>query len=1122
MLQKIPCLCIIAIVCNASAQGQTTTYGESWRWVHFTSESGLPSNQSLGINETPDGTIWSNFQWFDGFSWRNVEDAGDQVLSYTGARPGFDSDGLVAIQDGRVCYRIDKKKITRLLTLDFSVSHFVVMNADSLLLAGEQGPLFLYTHGAVEPFTRAKNLENKNIVGLMKTKSGRIYANVTDGIYRFERNSWKLFLPSSSRSFVLAADPIICENRNGFGCTYISLPIEDQGIWTWDKTSKPKRLVSSPPFAEVISFDISPSNELITIHDNGEVRLWNDTVWQRLRSIESQVKNISRIKFRDNGDVWVARKDELHLCRSSLRRWNYLVDTTNADQNYVHEILRARDGSLWLGTRDGIAIIMPDGSRKSVHRIRNQQLHSITGLGEDKDGKIWISSGANFDGAYRWDGKEWEYFPILQLSYGTLIHKIEKDRQGNLWFLGIGDAFSLPGELQPGAFRYIDGKFERWDVRKGLLHGRVYDVAEGPDGSFWFAMKGGISRWKPGSASVGGGSWQHWTTHNGINPNTHTVFCIAVGPDSAVWFGHSTEGGLGKIDVNGKITYLTKDDGLVYDGVRDIRIDGEGKLWISTQYGIASYSDARFVTYGERTGLIPPRAWPIYPEAERILVGTNGGGVAILDRNQDRSPLPQITIDPARTVGSETILEWKSLAYWSEIPPSELLTRFRLGESSWSTWSTARAASFSGLSHGEHTFTVQAKGLFGQYDSLGVQSSFMVLPPLYFRPGVLMPGIAALLGIVGLSGMHVLRKRKYDRSIRESEERYRMITELMSDYAYLGSFDVEGNMSIVWLTDSFTRVTGYAIAEAKAPGFFEKVVYHEDIPDAVDTMKQLLTGVPREVEGRIVTKQGTVLWMRNYAIPIFDKVENRVTHIYGIARDITQRKHDEQQLRRLATELSRTEEQERRRMANFLHDSISQSLLISKMKLESLRQSKDISVSFEKAVSEVSKLLQQSIENSRSLTFDLCPPILYDLGLAPAVDWLVEQMKEAHALNVEFADDGKTKLLANEMRNTMYTGAREALMNIVKHAGAKNVWVDVRCVDGEVVLAIEDDGIGFDARNRGAGEQYNGGGFGLTNLRERMNHLGGRFEIESAAGKGTRLTLAGPAVQQSHDERTGQ
>jgi two-component system sensor histidine kinase DegS len=108
------------------------------------------------------------------------------------------------------------------------------------------------------------------------------------------------------------------------------------------------------------------------------------------------------------------------------------------------------------------------------------------------------------------------------------------------------------------------------------------------------------------------------------------------------------------------------------------------------------------------------------------------------------------------------------------------------------------------------------------------------------------------------------------------------------------------------------------------------------------------------------------------------------------------------------------------------------------------------------------------------------------------------------------------------MRNTMYTGAREALMNIVKHAGAKNVWVDVRCVDGEVVLAIEDDGIGFDARNRGAGEQYNGGGFGLTNLRERMNHLGGRFEIESAAGKGTRLTLAGPAVQQSHDERTGQ
>jgi signal transduction histidine kinase len=170
---------------------------------------------------------------------------------------------------------------------------------------------------------------------------------------------------------------------------------------------------------------------------------------------------------------------------------------------------------------------------------------------------------------------------------------------------------------------------------------------------------------------------------------------------------------------------------------------------------------------------------------------------------------------------------------------------------------------------------------------------------------------------------------------------------------------------------------------------------------------------------------------------------------------------------------------------------------------------------FGKSISEVSAILQQTIENSRALTFDLCPPILYDLGLAPAVDWLAEQVEKAHELKVNFVDDGKPKPLSNELRNTMYTGAREALLNIVKHARAKNVWIDIRRVDGDIVLAIEDDGVGFELQTAGSGDPKNGGGFGLSNLRERMTHLGGRFEIDSSAGKGTRITFAAPGTTSS-------
>jgi signal transduction histidine kinase len=206
----------------------------------------------------------------------------------------------------------------------------------------------------------------------------------------------------------------------------------------------------------------------------------------------------------------------------------------------------------------------------------------------------------------------------------------------------------------------------------------------------------------------------------------------------------------------------------------------------------------------------------------------------------------------------------------------------------------------------------------------------------------------------------------------------------------------------------------------------------------------------------------------------------------------------------------------RRRIASELHDHISQDLAISKMKLESLADpaKSDLNASLK----EVIGLIAHTIDVSRSLTFEMSPPVLYELGFEAAIGWLVNQTRKRFGLNAEFTDDGKPKPLDTDVRVTLFHAVRELLINVVKHAKARMVKVSASQVRGHVQITVEDDGIGFDAsRKTGGGHvSHKAGssdytsGFGLFNIRERLSHIGGKVNIRSKPGKGTRVTLIAP------------
>jgi len=219
--------------------------------------------------------------------------------------------------------------------------------------------------------------------------------------------------------------------------------------------------------------------------------------------------------------------------------------------------------------------------------------------------------------------------------------------------------------------------------------------------------------------------------------------------------------------------------------------------------------------------------------------------------------------------------------------------------------------------------------------------------------------------------------------------------------------------------------------------------------------------------------------------------------------------HYQTQLKSLASQLSLIEERERSRIAAELHDRIGQSLVISKISLQSLLQSSSVKEQ-NKRLKEACRLFDKIIQDTRSLTTELSSPVLRELGLEAAVaEWLTEQVENKYNITTEFETDGKQKPLSKDIATLLFRNVRELLINVVKHSRANKVKVSIRRSDNQIQVGVEDNGIGFELADVSsvAIETH---GFGLFSIRERLEQIGGHFEIKSRPGQGTVATIMAP------------
>jgi len=404
----------------------------------------------------------------------------------------------------------------------------------------------------------------------------------------------------------------------------------------------------------------------------------------------------------------------------------------------------------------------------------------------------------------------------------------------------------------------------------------------------------------------------------------------------------------------------------------------------------------------------------------------------------------------------------------------------------------------------------------------------------------------------------IVERKRAEEALRESEERYRILTE----NSLTGIF-INQDGRYVFVNDRFAEIHGYRSKELLGKDYLG-LIHPDERQKVSQIVADRLKGKEAtwRYEVRRLKKDREIIWCEMMA----GRIEYRGRPaIMGNIVDITERKQveealraanqqlraneqqlkaanqqlraseqqlkatnqqlranerqlldDQAQLKQLASQLTLAEESERHRIATELHATISQSLVVSKLQLDTLRATAHRDIA--KTLGEVCESLDETIQGTKSLTFDLSSPILYELGFETAVaEWLTERIRQKHGIATEFEDDGQPKPLDDEVCVFLFRDVRELLINVVKHAQANKVKVSIRKVGRQIQVSVEDDGRGFDPEKVVA-MAVRKGGFGLFSIRERLGQLGGHLEIESAPGQGAKVTIMAPLKGEKNAE----
>lgn len=885
-LRIVPLLLLGCLVQGARADppDDLEDFRAPWRWARFSIADGLPSEHVNGLTEADDGTVWAaterGIAWFDGYRWNTPQGPG--------AVPSARVLDVLPHGDGRVYAKLE----SRLFLGGTDGFHevplppsqgprgdwFLIRTKDGSLL-GKMRDWFRVTGKAVSVGTGSSDTASlAGDIGSWTTRSGRAFVSDDAGVAVLEGGRLEPVVALPRNQSVA----LVQEHSRGLGVAAVVSPVANRGLWVWD-AGEPAAIAPCTRGLVVHAVDIADDGTIFGILDSGEGLVRRpDGRWSRTL-LPAALGYAHSVRFARDGNVWVASDRGAWLLRRSSGRWTILAHPSADPRNHVSSILRRRNGDLWIGSSGGLDIVRDGVVAEHVDEVLGTTVADVTGMLEDREGAVWISSGGAFRGALRLREDTWSHIGESQGIDAFGIHTIREDRRGRVVLLGLGS--QSHGLEEPGAYiRGDDGTFERLLPPGDPVWRRTYDFLEARDGSYWLATRGGVCRLRRGE-------WTCFDERFAGAPDT--AFALAEDPDGRIWVG-SRYSGLTVIDEDDGLERYGPEEGLLHGEVWGLSCAPDGAIWATTGLGLSRLENGIWASILPEHGMPAARAWPLLTGPDGLVVGTAGRGVGILRfEAADRAP-PSVRFHPSPVERDSALVRWDVRAFMGGAPAESIQTRSRADGGPWSDWSTERELTLRRLRPGGHAVEVQAKGLYGE-PAAPVRLDLEIEPPLVQRPVFIGPVLTLALALVVTGALLLHRRARHLRDLRASERALARQAQILRQVGE-SVIVVDPDGRILDVNPAAVRFTGH-----DRPGLQGMLLARLLLPSAAERiLGEILAAAAqdRPWQGMVdlVLRDGTTATCDARFEPLRDE-RGKVIAAVGVFHDVTERIQMEEELR---------------------------------------------------------------------------------------------------------------------------------------------------------------------------------------------------------------------------------
>jgi signal transduction histidine kinase/ligand-binding sensor domain-containing protein len=982
----------------------------------------------------------------------------------------------------------------------FRLALLLIMLSSGLVARAQYG---------IDHWTVEDGLPQGIIRGIAQTPDGYLWITTLDGLVRFDGVRFTIFAKGDT--------PGLISNR--FREMY---PGRDGDLWLTNEIGGVTRYHDGAflsygaergiPASVVNALTVNEAGDAWILSDN-RILHWDQEIGKFVDITAPQTKVNYALLLWDIPGFWGREGAKIH-CFANGRFVDYPLPPW-----LEHESLWGaavdQHGALWLETsggkqtridRDGTSHALKDSDHPSMsfvdthrqswnmrvgdHLSRNLDFLSsgksvtipVTRWYEDRQGNLWF--GTEGDGLYHLQKQSIQVYSQEQGLADRDDYAIYQDHAGAVWI----------GAWHVGLSRLAAGKFTNYSRADGLPGRNVTAILEDRDHRLWIGSYGGLSIFDRGRF--------HKVTQPSLADGV-IVQAICQDREGTLWFG--TNNGLARYK-DGVTTLFSAKQGLASEDVHVIIEDSSGDLWIGGYGGLTRLHHGLFTRWTEQDGLPSNTIWSIYEDSDRVLwIGTYDGGLA---RFKDGRFTRYTAKDGLFSNGVFQTLEDRRSNLWISCNRGI----YRVSKRELNEFAAGKRTTISSVAYGKidgmlnvecnggvwpaGTRTRDGKLWFPTLDGAAVIDPESIVSDSQPPPVIIE---SALLDRVPIPVTAPLRIRPGQENLEIQYTAPAFIKPAQINFKY----QLAGQES-QWV-DAGSRRTAY-YSHLPAGNYTFRVIAATS--DGIWNLKGATLAV-------VVLAPFYETWWFASLLLVLAAAGTAVGWNYRVA----QLKRASAAQQAFSQQLIASQENERRRIAAELHDSLGQRLVvINNLALFALRSKGKGSQDGGEgqmvdatAVEEISAETKLAIQETREISYNLRPFQLDRLGLNKAIEAMIRTVAKSAGINISTKLDDIDDLFPEELRINFYRIVQEGLNNIVKHSGASQVNVSIQRTSERMVLTIQDDGRGFAAGGRPAQAGQNG--FGLTGMAERANLLGGQLQVQSESGRGTVMTVAIPKNQ---------